>query len=88
MIITLREEIENIAGNKTKSINMREPTRADYKAVQNINGDIAKEDALISRLTGIPIDMLDQLVIADSLKLQNKLMEMSEENYDPKHLEK
>jgi hypothetical protein len=84
MEIKLRNEVELVNGQKTKTIIMREPTRGDYKAIETVVGDVQKEDVLINRLTNIAIDSLDSVVMSDSAKLVNGLLEITGENYDPK----
>ena len=84
MRIELREEVELINGQKTKSIEMREPTRADMKFAYKFDADEEKEDQMLIRLTGISQEGLDNLPICDSKKLQDALEEMGAVNYDPK----
>lgn len=84
MKVTLRNKVKLTTGEQTNVINFREPTRGDLKAVANIDNDIAKEDMLISRLTGISIASLDDVVMADSAKLQQALSEITDADYDPK----
>ncbi|WP_440681963.1 phage tail assembly protein [Cysteiniphilum halobium] len=84
MKVTLRNKVKLTTGEQTNVIHFREPTRGDLKAVANIDNDIAKEDMLISRLTGISLASLDDVVMADSAKLQQALNEITDADYDPK----
>ncbi|WP_395946805.1 phage tail assembly protein [Caedibacter taeniospiralis] len=86
MKVTLRNQVKLTSGEHTNIIHFREPTRGDLKAVANIENDIAKEDMLISRLTGVSLASLDDVVMADSAKLQQALSEITDADYDPKSI--
>ena len=86
MKVTLRNKVKLTNGEQTNIITFREPTRGDLKAVVNIDNDITKEDMLISRLTGVSLASLDDVVMADSAKLQQALSELTDADYDPKHI--
>ncbi|MCF6777858.1 phage tail assembly protein [Thiotrichales bacterium 19X7-9] len=84
MKIKLREKVKLTDGTYSNEIEVREPTRADLKAIEHIEGNLNREDLMISRLTKISISALDQMVFTDSLKLQDLMSEMMGDSYDPK----
>ena len=57
-----------------KIVKMRAPKVRDLKMVNHIEDEIEKEENLIANLTGISIDELDEMDLADYKKLQDALM--------------
>jgi hypothetical protein len=55
---------------------MREMKVRDVRAVSKIEDDAEREFALVSNLTGLPQEELDELPWADYVKLQTALAEM------------
>jgi len=85
--IILRDEVEMIDGKKTNIINMREPTRGDMKTAHAMftnPNNIQIEDAMLSIVTGIAIEALDSMSVADSHKLTEVLQEMGDIDYNSK----
>ncbi|AEE26294.1 phage tail assembly protein [Francisella hispaniensis] len=83
--IELRDEVELLDGKKTKTLELREPTRADLAAVHRVaKTDIAREDAMIIRLSGISQESLDNMPICDNNKVVYALEKMGAFDYDPK----
>lgn len=56
-----------------KTINMRKPKVRDLRAVANIKNEMEQEIQLISNLTGLSTDEIDDMDFADYKKLQEKL---------------
>jgi len=63
-----------LSGGKT--VTMREIKVKDMRAVSHIDNDAEREFALISNLTGLTQEELDDLLWADYGKLQDVLVEM------------
>ncbi|WP_191092555.1 phage tail assembly protein [Francisella sp. SYW-9] len=83
--IVLRDEVELIDGTKTREITMREPTRKDMKVIESMNlSDVDKSDAMLSTLTGISLESLEDMPMCDSNKLISILDKMGEFDYNPK----
>jgi len=60
---------------KDKIVKMRAPKVRDLKMVNHIEDEIEKEENLIANLTGISVDELDEMDIAEYKKLQKALMD-------------
>ncbi|MBY7733499.1 phage tail assembly protein [Francisella philomiragia] len=84
--IKLRDEVELLDGKKTKILELREPVRADLAAVHRVaKTDIAREDAMIIRLSSISQESLDNLPLCDNNKVVSILEKMGAFDYDPKN---
>lgn len=59
-----------------KTVEMREIKVRDVRAVSKIEDDAEREFALVSNLTGLTQEELDELPWADYVKLQAALAEM------------
>ncbi len=57
-----------------KIVKMRSPKVRDLKMVNHIEDEIEKEENLIANLTGLSVDELDEMDLADYKKLQDALM--------------
>jgi len=63
----------NITLSDDKRVTMREPKVRDIRAVSSIASEEEKEIALISNLTGMMEEEIDDLSLADYAKLQDAL---------------
>jgi len=63
----------NIILSDDKRVTMREPKVRDIRAVSSIASEEEKEIALISNLTGMTEEEIDDLSLADYAKLQDAL---------------
>lgn len=82
--IELRDEVELINGTKTKTIQMREPTRGDLKFAMKIKDEVEQNDKLIERLSSIAVDSLDTMALCDNDRLLLALEDLKAGNIDPK----
>jgi len=56
-----------------KAIKMRKPKVRDLKAVANIKNEMEQEIQLVSNLTGLTTDEIDDMDFADYKKFQEQL---------------
>lgn len=72
MHIPLKFPFTNAAGQRIESLTLRRGKRGDMKAAAKFSKDDAdQEDFLFARLTGLTLEDIDQLDLADSKTLQD-----------------
>jgi hypothetical protein len=77
MEITLKHPFTNAAGQRIEKLTVRRAKRADMKAAAKHSKDEAEqEDFLFSRITGLTLEDIDQLDLADSRSLQDTFRQM------------
>lgn len=68
--ITLQHPIKSATGETISKLVLQRPTRKDLKLAQKHSKDeVEMEDLLFSRLTGVPVEDLDLLDLADNDQL-------------------
>ncbi|MEJ2793960.1 phage tail assembly protein [Iodobacter sp. LRB] len=78
MKIPLKFPFTTAAGVRIDSLDLPRPKRADLKAAQKFSSDpVDQEDFLFSRLTGLVVEDLDQLDVADSKALNDAFQSMA-----------
>ncbi|APR98631.1 phage tail assembly protein [Wolbachia endosymbiont of Folsomia candida] len=70
--ITLTEPI-TINGIAISELSMRKPKVRDLLAIDRIEGEALKEVALIANLVSVPKEAIEELEIADYVKVQKVL---------------
>ena len=74
--ITLKYPIQS-GGKRTERLTMRRGTRADMKAAAKHSKDEGEqEDFLFARLTGLTLEDIDAMDLADSKALQDAFRDM------------
>lgn len=77
MHIPLKFPFTNAAGQRIENLTMRRGKRGDMKAATKFSKDDAdQEDFLFARLTGLTLEDIDQLDLADSKALQDTFRSM------------
>ncbi len=77
MEITLKHPFTNAAGQRIEKLTMRRAKRADMKAAAKYSKDEAEqEDFLFAQITGLTLEDVDQLDLADSKVLQDSFRSM------------
>lgn len=75
--IQLKYPFKNAAGQRIEALVMRRGKRADAKAADKYSKDPAEqEDFLFARLTGLTLEDIDQLDLADSKSLTDSFRKM------------
>jgi hypothetical protein len=78
MIISLQFPFTTAAGVRIESLELPRPKRSDLKAAQKFSNDaIDQEDFLFCRLTGLVVEDLDQLDVADNKALSDAFQAMA-----------
>ncbi|MCX7205496.1 MAG: phage tail assembly protein [Proteobacteria bacterium] len=78
MKITLCFPFTTAAGVRIESLELPRPKRSDLKAAQKFSDDaIDQEDFLFCRLTGLVVEDLDQLEVADNKALSDAFQAMA-----------
>ena len=76
--ITLFHPIKTAAGEEVKTLTVHDLKRADIKAANKYSQDeVEQEDFLFSRMTGLQIEDLDQLHVADSKQISDAFRAMA-----------
>ncbi len=77
MDIKLKYPFTNAAGQRIDTLTVRRPKRADMKAAAKYSKDEAdQEDFLFAQITGLTLEDIDQLDLADSKALQDTFRDM------------
>lgn len=77
MQITLKHPFTNAAGQRIEKLELRRAKRADMKAAAKYSKDEAEqEDFLFAQITGLTLEDIDQLDLADSKVLQDTFRDM------------
>ncbi|AXE29706.1 phage tail assembly protein [Chromobacterium phragmitis] len=77
MQIKLKYPFTNAAGQRIDTLEISRLKRADLKAASHHSDDDAdQEDFLFARMTGLTLEDIDQLDIADSRALADSFREM------------
>ncbi|MBM2885677.1 phage tail assembly protein [Chromobacterium amazonense] len=77
MQIKLQYPFTNAAGQRIEALDIRRLKRADLKAAsQHSQDDADQEDFLFARMTGLTLEDIDQLDIADSRALADSFRDM------------
>jgi len=77
MELTLKHPFTNAAGQRIEKLTVRRAKRADMKAAAKYSKDEAEqEDFLFAQITGMTLEDIDQLDLADSKALQDTFREM------------
>ena len=77
MQITLKHPFTNAAGQRIEKLTVRRAKRADMKAAAKYSKDDAEqEDFLFAQITGLTLEDIDQLDLADSKALQDSFRSM------------
>jgi hypothetical protein len=77
MELTLKHHFTNAAGQRIEKLTVRRAKRADMKAAAKYSKDEAEqEDFLFAQITGMTLEDIDQLDLADSKALQDTFREM------------
>lgn len=74
--IYLDYPIKDGEGNEITALQMRRAKARDLRNMQNQKGEAAQEFYLIATLTGLVIEDIDELDIADYAKVQKALKDM------------
>lgn len=77
MDITLKFPFTTAAGQRIEKLTIRRAKRADMKAAAKYSKDEGEqEDFLFAQITGLTLEDIDQLDLADSRTLQDTFREM------------
>jgi hypothetical protein len=77
MDITLKHPFTNAAGQRIETLTVRRPKRGDMKAAAKYSKDEGEqEDFLFARITGLVLEDIDLLDLADSAVLQDSFRAM------------
>lgn len=77
MELTLKHPFTNAAGQYIEKLTVRRAKRADMKAAAKYSKDEAEqEDFLFAQITGLTLEDIDQLDLADSKALQDSFRSM------------
>lgn len=77
MELTLKHPFTNAAGQRIEKLTVRRAKRADMKAAAKYSKDDAEqEDFLFAQITGLTLEDIDQLDLADSKALQDSFRSM------------
>ena len=75
--LILKHPFTNAAGQRIEKLTIRRGKRGDMKAAAKFSKDDAdQEDFLFARLSGLVLEDIDQLDLADSKALQNSFRDM------------
>lgn len=75
--ITLKFPFKNAAGQMIEKVEIRRLTRGSAKAAQKYSkDDVEQEDFLLAQMTGLTVEDVDQLDIADSKQLLDVFRKM------------
>lgn len=75
--IALKYPFKNAAGQLIETLTLKRGKRADAKAADKYSKDMAEqEDFLFARLTGLALEDIDQLDLADSKALTDAFRNM------------
>lgn len=75
--LILKHPFINAAGQRIEKLTIRRGKRADMKAAAKFSKDDAdQEDFLFARITGLTLEDIDQLDLADSKSLQDMFRNM------------
>lgn len=81
---TLKYPFTSAAGQRIESIEMRRLKRKDLKAAQQFSkDDVEQEDFLLAQLSGLTVEDIGQLDIADSKALTDFFRRMAEGSPEP-----
>jgi len=77
MELPLKHPFNNAAGQQIEKLTVRRAKRADMKAAaQYSKDDVEQEDFLFARITGLTIEDIEQLDLADSKVLTDTFRSM------------
>jgi len=77
MELPLKHPFTNAAGQRIEKLTVRRAKRADMKAAAKYSKDEAEqEDFLFAQITGLTLEDIDQLDLADSKALQDSFRSM------------
>lgn len=77
MELPLKHPFTNAAGQRIEKLTVRRAKRADMKAAAKYSKDDAEqEDFLFAQITGLTLEDIDQLDLADSKALQDSFRSM------------
>jgi hypothetical protein len=77
MELTLKHPFTNAAGQRIEKLTIRRAKRADMKAATKYSkDDVEQEDFLFARITGLTLEDIDQLDLADSKALTDSFRGM------------
>lgn len=77
MELPLKHPFTNAAGQRIEKLTVRRAKRADMKAAAKYSKDDAEqEDFLFAQITGLTLEDIDQLDLADSKVLQDSFRSM------------
>ena len=75
--ITLKFPFRNAAGQSIEKLEIKRLKRADMKAAQRHSKDAAEqEDYLLAKMSGLTVEDIDQLDLADSKQLLDSFRAM------------
>ncbi|OQS37624.1 phage tail assembly protein [Chromobacterium haemolyticum] len=81
---TLKYPFTSATGQRVESIEMRRLLRKDLKAAYQFSkNDVEQEDFLLAQLSGLTVEDIDQLDIADSKALTDFFRRMAEGSPEP-----
>ena len=77
MHITLKHPFTNAAGQRVEKLTVRRLKRGDLKAAaKHSSDDGEQEDFLFARMTGLTLEDIEQLDMADSKVMQDTFRQM------------
>lgn len=77
MELPLKHPFTNAAGQRIEKLTVRRAKRADMKAAAKYSKDEAdQEDFLFAQITGLTLEDIDELDLADSKALQDSFRSM------------
>lgn len=83
MKLTLKHPFTNAAGQRIESLTVRRAKRIDMKAATKYSKDEGEqEDFLFAQITGMTLEDIDQLDLADSKVLQDFFRSMVDDGGD------
>ena len=75
--ITLKFPFKNAAGQSIETLEIKRLKRTDMKAAQKHSADVAEqEDFLLAKMSGLTLEDIDQLDLADSKQLLDSFRSM------------
>lgn len=79
MELTLKHPFTNAAGQRIETLTLRRARRADLKAAtRHSKDDSEQEDFLFAQITGLTLEDIDRLDLADSKALADTFRDMLE----------
>jgi len=71
-VVRLKKPV-TIAGIEYAEVTIREPTVADLRTMDKIQGEMAKAAGLIARLSGLPVPVINKLRGADLERISEEI---------------